>query len=59
VGSIKLPGGRRQVFATKLALQANPAKNTKLAEKPLCSLCSLRLKNQPKPAIPNDKIPKK
>jgi hypothetical protein len=29
VGSPKLPGGRWLVFATKLALQANPAKNTK------------------------------
>jgi hypothetical protein len=32
VGSFKLTGGRRQVFATKLALQAKSAKNTKLAK---------------------------
>ena len=32
MGSLKLPGGRRQVFATKFTLQANPAKNTKLAK---------------------------
>jgi len=32
------PGGRRQEFATKLALGANLAENTKLTETPLCPL---------------------
>jgi len=30
------PGGRRKEFATKLALGANLAENTKLTETPLC-----------------------
>ena len=33
------PGGRRQKFATKLALGANLAENTKMTETPLCPLC--------------------
>jgi len=32
------PSGRRQEFATKLALGANLAENTKLTETPLCPL---------------------
>ena len=32
------PGGRRQEFATKLALGAKLAENTKLTETPLCPL---------------------
>jgi len=32
------PGGRRQEFATKLALGANLAENTKLTETPRCPL---------------------
>jgi len=32
VGSDKLAGVRRQVFAAKFTLQANPAKNTKPAK---------------------------
>jgi hypothetical protein len=32
LGSDKLPSERRQVFAAKFTLQANPVKNTKLAE---------------------------
>jgi len=32
------PGGRRQEFATKLALGANLTENTKLTETPLCPL---------------------
>jgi hypothetical protein len=35
------PGGRRQEFATKLALGANLAENTKLTETPLCPLWPL------------------
>jgi hypothetical protein len=35
------PGERRQEFATKLALGANLAENTKLTETPLCPLCPL------------------
>jgi len=35
------PGGRRQKFATKLALGAKLAENTKLTETPLCPLCPL------------------
>jgi len=37
------PGGRRQEFATKLALGANLTENTKLTETPLCPLCPLWL----------------
>ncbi len=37
------PGGRRQEFATKLALGANLDENTKLTETPLCPPCPLWL----------------
>jgi hypothetical protein len=53
------PGGQRQEFATKLALGANLAENTKLTEIPLCPLwlllnfliCSIRAICGSNPAI--------
>ena len=47
VGQLYRPGGRRKEFATKLALGANLAENTKLTETSLCPLCPLWLFSNP------------